>query len=288
VEPSNLGAVSTLASQSRRLRFGRALKLRGSARFLVSHRNLLWRITRNEITARFAGSLLGAGWVFLGPLLLLGVYGLVYVAIYKIKAPGMTSTVYVLYVFSGLVPFLVTGESLALGVASVVTNKSVLSNTVFPIDLAPVKAVLSSLATMTVGLAVILVGVLATGNFHWTFFLFPCVLVLHVMWLIGLNWFLSLLNVVFRDIQNMLAAVLMMLLVLSPIAYVPAQVPASLKPFLALNPFAYFIVGYQRLLVLGSVPSAKHWAGLVVMSVATFAFGSWFFSKAKPVIIDYV
>lgn len=262
--------------------------LRGSASYLVSHRRLLWRITRNDVATRFAGSLLGVGWAFLAPLLILSVYALVYVEIFKIKAPGMTSTVYVLYVFAGLVPFLVTSESLMVGVGSVVSNKSILTNTVFPIDLAPVKSVFASLATMIAGLTVVISGVIATGNFHWPVVLFPIVLVLHVLWLIGLAWVLSLLNVVFRDLQNLLTAVLMMLLVLSPIAYVPDQVPEGLKPLLALNPFAYYIVAYQRLLVLGAVPSKEHFLGLTAMSLGVFAFGSWFFYRAKQVIVDYV
>lgn len=260
----------------------------GSARYLISHRRLLFRITLNDIRSRFAGSFLGAGWVFLAPLLILTVYGVVYVAIYRIKAPGMSATVYVLYVFAGLVPFLMTSEALTTGTNAVVTNKAVLNNTVFPIDLTPVKAVLASLGTMIVGAVVIVIGVCATGNLHWPIVIFPAIVVLHVLWLIGIAWVLSLLNVIFRDVQNLLTALLMILLVLSPIAYVPTQVPSSLKPLLALNPFAYFIVAYQRLMILGAVPSTKHFVGLTVMSLVTFAVGSWFFARAKQVIIDYV
>lgn len=260
----------------------------GSAEYLLSHRRLLLRITTNDVRSRFAGSFLGAGWVFAAPLLILAVYGVVYVAIYRIRATGMSSTVYVLYVFAGLVPFLMTSEALATGTSAVVTNKAVLNNTVFPIDLTPVKAVLASLGTMIVGAVVIIVGVTVTGNLHWEIVLFPLIVVLHVLWLIGIAWILSLLNVMFRDVQNLLTSVLMILLVLSPIAYLPSQVPSSLKPLLALNPFAYFIVAYQRLMILGALPSVKHFVGLIVMSLVTFGVGSWFFSRAKQVIIDYV
>jgi hypothetical protein len=40
--------------------------------------------------------------------------------------------------------------------------------------------------------------------------------------------------------------------------------------------------------MLGIWPSAPHLVILVVMAVATFAAGSWFFDRAKRVIIDYV
>ena len=113
----------------------------GSARYLKSHRRLLWRITRNELRARYAALISGTcGWS-LAPALLLVVYAVTYVAILRIRLAGLTSAEYVIFIFSGLVPYLMTAEALSTGVTSVLTNKSVLNNTVFPIDLAPVKAV---------------------------------------------------------------------------------------------------------------------------------------------------
>ena len=73
-------------------------------------------------------------------------------------SPGSSAWEYVIFIFSGLVPYLMTAEALVTGVTSVIANKSVLNNTVFPIDLAPVKAVLTSQATMLVGMTVTLVG----------------------------------------------------------------------------------------------------------------------------------
>jgi lipopolysaccharide transport system permease protein len=108
------------------------------------------------------------------------------------------------------------------------------------------------------------------------------------MWLIGVNWILSLLNVIFRDLQNLVTAVLMVMLVASPIAYTPDMVPSSLKPLLAVNPFAYFVVAYQQVIMLGIWPSMPHLALLVVMSIVTFWVGGWLFYRAKRVIIDYV
>ena len=59
------------------------------------------------------------------------------------------------------------------GVTSVIANKSVLSNTVFPIDLTPVKAVLTSQATMVVGLTVTITGAAIVGTLSWTIVLLP-------------------------------------------------------------------------------------------------------------------
>jgi lipopolysaccharide transport system permease protein len=186
------------------------------------------------------------------------------------------------------VPYLAAAEAINFGINAVITNRAVLNNTVFPIDLTPVKPVLGTQAVMVAGMAVVLVGAAVTGNIHPTLVLLPVVWFLNVLWLIGVNWLLSLLNVLFRDLQTLVAAVLMVMLVASPIAYTPDMVPHTLKPLLALNPFAYFVVAYQQAIMLGIWPSLPHLVVLVAMSVATFALGSWFFARAKRVIVDYV
>jgi lipopolysaccharide transport system permease protein len=260
----------------------------GSAQYFRSHGRLLYRVTRNDLSARHAGSHLGIGWIFLAPLLVLAIYSLIYLEIFRVRVAGLSSAEYVIYIFCGLVPYLATAEAMSTGVTSVLTNKSVLNNTVFPIDLAPVKAALSAQAIMIAGLAVVLAGAVATGNMHRTLILLPVIWALNIVWLIGVNWVLSLLNVIFRDLQNLLSAILMIMLVASPIAYTPDMVPSALKPLLAVNPFAYFVVAYQQVIMLGIFPSVPHALLLVIMPLAAFAFGSWFFYRAKRVIVDYV
>lgn len=279
--------MTTTATAPARRRWPRPLR-EGSARYLRTHRSLLLRITRNELAARYAGSHLGNVWVFLAPALLLVVYAVTYVAILRIRLAGLTSWEYVIFIFSGLVPYLMTAEALATGVTSVIANKAVLSNTVFPIDLTPVKAVLTSQATMAVGMTVTIAGAAIVGTLRWTIALLPVIWLLNVMALIGLNWFLSLLNVIFRDIQNFLTPILMMMLIISPIAYTPEIVPDSLRLLILLNPFAYFVVAYQQVIVLGLTPSPLHALALLLLATVPFVAGSWFFASAKRVIIDYV
>jgi lipopolysaccharide transport system permease protein len=159
---------------------------------------------------------------------------------------------------------------------------------VFPIDLAPVKSVLISQAIMATGIAITVVGSAVVGTLRWTVVLLPVVWALQVLGLIGIVWMLSLLNVIFRDIQNILTPVLMIILIASPFAYTPNLVPDSLRPLILLNPFAYFVVAYQQIIVLGRVPSADHAIALLVLGIVPFVAGSWFFATAKRVIVDYV
>lgn len=254
----------------------------------MSHASLLLRVTWNDLGRRYAGSVLGIGWVVVAPAALFALYGAVYLLIFRVQVPGLDHTGYVLYIFSGLVPYLMTAEALSGGVGSVVVNRSVLNSTVFPIDLAPVKAVLAAQGSMLVGMVVTIGAVVATGRAHWTLFLVPVVWVLQVVALIGVTWILSLVNVVIRDLQNLIALLLVILMVASPIAYTPSMVPASLRAVLLLNPLAYFVITYQRLIVLGQLPDPTTAVLLVVSSIGLFVLGGWFFARVKSVMVDYV
>jgi lipopolysaccharide transport system permease protein len=181
-----------------------------------------------------------------------------------------------------------TAEALSFSVTSVVQNKAALGNSVFPIDLMPPKAVLLAQGTMATGLIVIALTGLLAQTLTWSALFVLIVWPLHVLALIGVGWVLAMLNVVFRDLQNLINALLMILLVASPIAYTPEMVPESLKPLILLNPFAYFVTTYQRVLVLGEPPTPAKTVILLFGSLAVFWFGSWFFGRSKRILVDYV
>jgi lipopolysaccharide transport system permease protein len=232
--------------------------------------------------------MLGVSWVVVAPAISIGLYATIYRLIFRVHVPGLGGWDYVLYIFAGLVPYLMTAESLTTGVSSVIVNRSVLNNTVFPIDLAPVKAVLASQGAMLVGMVATVGGVIAVGRAHWTILLMPVVWFLQILAMIGVAWILSLVNVVLRDMQNLITLLLVVLMIASPIAYTPAMVPASLHAVIYLNPLAYFVLTYQRLLVLGQLPDLTTGLLLVGVSLGLFFFGGYFFSRTKRAMIDYV
>lgn len=266
----------------------RRLANRHSAFYLFSHAALLFRITSTELASRYAGSVLGLAWALLVPLFILSLYAVTYTMILRVQVLDLTPLQYTLFIFAGLVPFLSTAEALGLGIGSVSGNRSLLTNTVFPIDLAPVKAVLLSQVVMVVGMTALVIGLSVTGQVHATLILLPIVWLLHVLALTGVVWFLSLLSVVLRDLQMILALVTMTLMIASPIAYAPDNVPEQLRFLLLCNPFAWYVVVYQKVLIFGVWPSVLDWAALVSCSALLFGVGGYFFACMKKAITDHV
>jgi len=127
-----------------------------------------------------------------------------------------------------------------------------------------------------------------SGGVPWTVVLVPVVWILHAVTLVGLCWFLALFNIVFRDLQMIMAAILLALLIVSPIAYTPDMVPARLKFIVDLNPFAYFVGVYQKILVLGELPTIVEWSVLAAVAGVSFIAGGRFFASLKKAMVDHV
>lgn len=256
--------------------------------FLWRHRLLLRQTSRNDIRARYAGSVLGLAWLVLYPLLFLSVYALVYIYIFKVRFSLFNSNEYVALIFCGLIPFLGFSEALSAGVGSVTQNANLLKNTLFPIDLVPVKAVLVSQCTQVVGTGLLLITIALLGKLTWWALLLPLAWAGQVLFSIGLLWILSSLNVYFRDLQNMVSVATLFLMMTSPIAYTANMVPASLQPFLKLNPLYYLITSYQDCLMIGQCPrDGVLWAFLAIAG-AFFCGGYWFFSRMKTLFVDNI
>lgn len=255
---------------------------------LYKYRNLLWQTTKNDIRMRFAGSILGLLWLFFYPLLLLGAYAAVYIFIFKIRFQLFNTNEYVILIFCGLIPFLGFAETLATGVGSVVANANLIKNTLFPIELVPVKSVLASQCTQVTGMLLLLIALGLLGK--WSIWLpfFLIIWLLQTIFSVGLIWLLSSLNVYARDLQSIVSVLIIFIMMVSPIAYSEDMIPPALRPFLAANPLYYLIVSYQDVLMLGHFPRGDIFWTLLIFSLLTFVLGYWFFIKLKRVFVDNV
>lgn len=165
---------------------------------LWNHRRILAATAWNDVRGRYRGTVLGLGWSVIYPITFLGLYAIVYMLIYRIRLPQYTPLQYVLMIFSGLIPFLGFSEALSTGVGSVLSSRGLIKNTMFPIDLIPVKAVIASSVTMYVGLVILLITLWICGIMPSTQALIPAILLLQLVFTVGVVWLLSALNVFFQ------------------------------------------------------------------------------------------
>ncbi|MFN7098138.1 MAG: ABC transporter permease [Gammaproteobacteria bacterium] len=255
---------------------------------IYSHYALLIKVVKRDLRSRYIGSFLGLYWSTISPIAMLTAYAVVYIFIFHAKAYGFTSLQYVLFIFSGLVPYLGFADAVSTSLTSIVSNSSLVKNTLFPIELIPVKSVFVSQAGQAAGFFILFLALLATKQLSWYILYLPLIWLIQLIFTIGLMWILSSLNVFFRDLQYAINIILMIMMMLSPISYSISMVPHALKILIMLNPFSYLIVAYQDILVFHKVPDVTIILALLVMSSSLFFIGYYIINRTKVLFAEYV
>jgi lipopolysaccharide transport system permease protein len=254
---------------------------------IYRYRIMLWAMILQGIRERISGSIFGFVFLIIYPLLFLGVYSVVFIAVLKVRVPEFSPETYSILIFCGLVPFLAFSEAFSIGTGSAVNNAGLIRNIIFPYELLPLKDVLTSYVSMVIGMALIFAAAVATSGFSPVQLLLPLLYFVQIIFTAGLVWITATLNVFFRDISKMMPIVLLLLMMLSPIGYTEAMVPPGLTRWLALNPLASFIFAYRKILVEHVIPYSSL-LKLSALSVFLFWFGYFLMSRMRPLVSDYV
>lgn len=258
-------------------------------RMLARHRRLIWNLTLLDFRVRFAGSRLGLLWMLLSPLMILGSYLLLFGWILQVRPiPGGTGLDYGLVVACGLLPWVGFSEGVTAGTGSVLGQRNLMKSQFFPMELIPVTAVCSGLMGQLCGTALLLVVLAARGTLGASLGFLPLLLAVQAMFTVGLVWFLSCVNIVYRDLSQVVRLAIILLMFVSPIAYTQQMVPDGLKLIVLLNPLSYLIEGYRSAILLNEPPSV--W-GLVVfggLAILAFQTGHHYFMRLRRTLPDYV
>ena len=258
-----------------------------NTQLLYTYRRIIWATTLSDIRGRFSGTVFGVLWAMVYPAMFLGLYAVVYTTIFQVKLKGYTDFQYVLMIFCGLIPFVGFSDALSTGVSSVVGNKGLIKNTLFPIELIPVKAVLTGSVTMLCGLVMLMVSLWLQGIVHATQLFIPVLILLQLIFSIGLIWLLSAVNVFVPDLSQIVGILILFLMLISPIAYTREMIPERLAPFMYPNPLFYLILLYRGAAYQGVIDGQLLLA-FTAISVSTFWFGGFVFGRLKPLFADHV
>jgi len=106
-------------------------------RNLWRHRGLIAQFTRREIEGRYKSSVLGFGWSFVTPLVLLLIYTFVFGVVFRSRWPGTKTTSlseFGLVLFAGLIAFNIFSECLLRASALIVSVPNYVKRVVFPLE----------------------------------------------------------------------------------------------------------------------------------------------------------
>ncbi len=254
---------------------------------LTRHRHLTLEMARREISDRYTGQIFGLFWTIGHPLILMAVYVFVFSVVFKVKIDTAGIAIplnYTTYILAGLIPWLAFQESMAKASTVILNNASIVKQIVFPLEVLPVKGVLSTIITEIVFFFILIVYVLATIHvLPWTYVLLPVLILLQFLAMTGVCYFLSATGVFLRDTKDFVQIFSIAGIYLLPAFYPPEAVPDVFRLLLYFNPFSYFIWCFQDVLYFGSINHPWAWIVFAVLSLGVFVSGYRYFRKLKPI-----
>ena len=251
---------------------------------LTRHRQLTWEMTKREITDRYAGQTLGVFWSIGHPLILMAVYVFIFAFVFKQTIGGTRELPldYPTYLLCGLIPWLSFQDAINKSATAITGNANLVKQVVFPIEILPVKGVITSFITQFIStIVLILYVVIKYGYIPASYALIPFIFILQIMAMIGMSYIISAIGVYFRDLKELILVFSVIGMYIMPICYLPSQAPKVFRAVFYLNPFSYLIWCYQDIFYFCRIGHWWVWAFFVVMSVSIFYFGYRIFRRLK-------
>jgi ABC-2 type transport system permease protein len=250
---------------------------------------VLLNLVRKELKVKYTGSVLGAVWSLLNPVVFLAVFTFV------AKVLGAAAKDYAEFLLAGLLAWNLFSVSLTSGAISVISNANLVKKVSFPREILPLATVGVALVDFALQSLVFFAFLAVAYGFSLNvIWLYPIAFVALLLFTVAVTLWVSSMNVRYRDLTHLIGLALLVWFWLTPIVYGIARVHGTLiaKPHgtllwrvYLLNPMAWIISGFQTALYHSSdardvlIPlSTEQLAaglGVIVVASALLLYGTW-------------
>lgn len=263
----------------------------GALGTLYERRWLLWYFVQRQISQDYKSSFLGFAWAFLTPLLLIGLYTLIFSEVVGLRFRDDDSVAnFGIYLYCGLVPFLTYADSLNKAVGTIRSNSSLVQRVVFPLEILPLSNALTAFISQFFGLGVLMVvASIWEGEVQWTVALLPLIMIPQLLFIVGLGYLFATIGAYLPDVQEALRAIVRASFFATPVIW-PAEraYDAGLGFIVDYNPLAILVQGYRNLLLDGEIPDVVPTLGFLAFSTVLCVVGFILFNRLKQNFADLI
>lgn len=111
--------------------------------------------------------------------------------------------------------------------------------------------------------------------------LYPLVLAVQYVLLLGISLILSSITVYFRDLQHFIGVILQLLFYATPIVYSMETIPENFRWILQINPMTYIIEGFRNIFYYQKMPDLKMLGIIFIVGIVTCIVGYMIFNKLQ-------
>lgn len=258
-----------------------------NVRELWQFRELLGFLIWRDVKVRYKQTLLGAAWAVLQPAMMMVVFTVFFARMAKVPTGDVP---YPLFVYAGLLPWMLFSTSIAHAAQSVVNSERLITKVYFPRLAIP----FASIGAAVVDFGVALILLLAMMGWYGVrpgpgLLLIPVVLAGLLLVSAGVGTLLAALNVAYRDFRYVVPFLVQIWMFATPTIYLDATAngPGRLDYLLALNPLAPLVTTFRAAVLGGPVP----WLPLLfsgLAAAALFLGGCAYFRRVEDSFSDII
>ncbi|REA56960.1 ABC transporter permease [Dyadobacter luteus] len=253
------------------------------------NRQLLWILSKRDISVRYKQTLLGLAWSVLRPLMTMGIMVFVFSLVAKLEGdPGIP---YPLMVLSGITIWTFFSNTFTQISSSILINSNLVSKVYFPRLLMPLSSVAVGFVDFLITFVIFLVFTVVSGyGLSWNIIFVPAFVILTFFISLGFGLFFAVLNVRFRDIGQLIPFIVQVGFYICPIAYTSRLVEGQwFESIYKLNPIVGIIDGF-RWCLLGDKAyfDPQSLISTTILSLITLVLSIVYFRKKENTFVDHI
>jgi lipopolysaccharide transport system permease protein len=253
---------------------------------LWQYRELLYFLAWRDIKVRYKQTVLGGLWAIIQPFLTMVVFSLFFGKLAKIPSDGVP---YPLFAYAALVPWTFFANGLSQSADSLVGSANLIKKVYFPRLIIPISSVLSGLVDFVLAFVVLLgmmlyYGLVPTLNVIWL----PLLLVLALVTALGTVFWLSAMNVQFRDVRYTVPFLIQVWLFATPIAYPSSLLGEPWRTLYGLNPMVGVVEGFRWALLGAQTGPGPVILASSLAALTLFVTGAFYFRRMEKTFADIV
>jgi lipopolysaccharide transport system permease protein len=227
--------------------------------------DLLWLLTKKEVTLKYKRTSLGILWSLLNPILLALVLFIAFRVFMKIEMEN-----YAFFLLSALFPWNWFSASITMSTVTLIGNVNLIKRIRFPRHFLIIATVLAQFVNLLFSLPIIVGLAYFYGKgpgMNW-FLAIPILIGLQFAVTVGICLAISMVNAYFRDMEYIIGVIVSMLFWMTPIIYPLDTVPKAYQIYLILNPLTYLITAWRDIFMSNSI----NWSNMGISLGSSLVF----------------
>jgi lipopolysaccharide transport system permease protein len=259
-------------------------------RDIWQYRELFYFLAWRDLKIRYKQTVFGLAWAIFQPFMTMVVFSIFFGKMAKMDSEGFP---YPIFSYAALLPWTFFAAAVGTGSNSLVGSSHLISKVYFPRLIIPTASSVVFMLDFVVAFFIyiglmVFYGVPPT----WTIALVPAFYLLAIIAALGVIYWLSALNVQFRDVKYAVPFFVQLWLFVTPVIYSTAKVTALFEKvglpawLYGLNPMAGVVEGFRWALLGTQSPSLSVIASSTVVSIFLFISGALFFRRMERTFAD--